>query len=493
MEKSVSWLLGLLVVSFLWACGEKEARLDSLREVERWLEERPDSALALLKQWGEPEEWPAGEQALAWFWWGKTYQALGRPLAALRAFQMATRAKSELPIAYIAEGEWAIGELLGEMGLHEEAVIVRKRAVDRFERLADKRRLARAYGAIATDYTLLNQIDSALVYLIRMDSLVGKTGDEALRMALVARENLAFISREASKGVDEVVRAMRYVDQVFMGEADGELPAGERDLRLGCLFLYAHRLDSAGIYLARAARRGDEGVRANALFFQEKLNRRWGDLNASYHLYRSNTVRRDSLARTDLIIHGLYEPIYRDYQALSERADREAHGRESNHFAFLALLVIAVVSLLGLAEVCRRNRKALRVALRWAWANHLPEEGPDHADRQALIDDFRNSELYRRFEDMEWRPTERDWHELLEAIDATYDRFATRFAQLSARLNEKEIRTACLIKIGFPPSLIAHRLICTKTNVAMIRARVYEKIFGEKGSSERCDAFIRSF
>ena len=91
------------------------------------------------------------------------------------------------------------------------------------------------------------------------------------------------------------------------------------------------------------------------------------------------------------------------------------------------------------------------------------------------------------------KPKEADWTLLLETIDLVYDDFATRFRQLSDRLNEKEIRTACLIKIGLPPAMIARRLFCTKTNISMIRRRIYEKIFGEKGSSEQCDQFIVSF
>ena len=117
----------------------------------------------------------------------------------------------------------------------------------------------------------------------------------------------------------------------------------------------------------------------------------------------------------------------------------------------------------------------------------------DEQRRAELEERFKRSEIYALFTDEAAKPKEADWTLLLETIDLVYDDFATRFRQLSDRLNEKEIRTACLIKIGLPPAMIARRLFCTKTNISMIRRRIYEKIFGEKGSSEQCDQFIGSF
>lgn len=108
--------------------------------------------------------------------------------------------------------------------------------------------------------------------------------------------------------------------------------------------------------------------------------------------------------------------------------------------------------------------------------------------------EFHSSEVYLRFHRKEeWRPTSKDWEELLQAINRTYPEFRSRLKKKMPKLSEQEWQMCCLIKMDVPPSVMAMLLCCTNQAISMRRVRLYQKITGEKAPPELCDAFIRDF
>ena len=108
--------------------------------------------------------------------------------------------------------------------------------------------------------------------------------------------------------------------------------------------------------------------------------------------------------------------------------------------------------------------------------------------------DFCSSEIYLRFHKKEeWKPSPKDWEELLQALNRTYPEFRERLKKEVPKLSEQEWRMCCLIKMGIPPSTAAMLLCCTNQAISMRRVRLYRKITGEKGTPELCDSFIRDF
>lgn len=106
--------------------------------------------------------------------------------------------------------------------------------------------------------------------------------------------------------------------------------------------------------------------------------------------------------------------------------------------------------------------------------------------------DFLSSEIYQRFHRKEeWKTTSKDWEELLQAFNRTYPEFRERLKKKTPRFSEQEWRMCCLIKMDVPPSTIAMLLCCTNQAISMRRVRLYQKMTGEKGTPELCDAFIR--
>jgi hypothetical protein len=108
--------------------------------------------------------------------------------------------------------------------------------------------------------------------------------------------------------------------------------------------------------------------------------------------------------------------------------------------------------------------------------------------------EFQSSEVYQRFHRKEeWKPAPKDWEELLQAVNGTYPEFRERLKRKIPKLSEQEWRMCCLIKMDVPPSVTAMLLCCTNQAISMRRVRLYQKMTGEKGTPELCDAFIRDF
>ena len=87
--------------------------------------------------------------------------------------------------------------------------------------------------------------------------------------------------------------------------------------------------------------------------------------------------------------------------------------------------------------------------------------------------------------------TDDDWHGLTEAVNGVYDGFSDKLNSL-CRMSEQEMRVSLLIKLRMLPKDIATLTAHSKESVASTRSRLYQKVFGKKGSTRDWDDFILS-
>ena len=87
--------------------------------------------------------------------------------------------------------------------------------------------------------------------------------------------------------------------------------------------------------------------------------------------------------------------------------------------------------------------------------------------------------------------TESDWTELTEAVDATYSGFTDKLYSLY-RMSEQDLHVSLLIKIRLQPKDIATLTAHSKESIASTRSRLYQRVFGKKGSTRDWDDFILS-
>ena len=86
---------------------------------------------------------------------------------------------------------------------------------------------------------------------------------------------------------------------------------------------------------------------------------------------------------------------------------------------------------------------------------------------------------------------EDDWPQLTDVVNSAYDGFSDKLNSL-CRMSEQEMRVSLLIKLRMQPKDIAILTAHSKESVASTRSRLYQKVFGKKGSTRDWDDFILS-
>ena len=86
---------------------------------------------------------------------------------------------------------------------------------------------------------------------------------------------------------------------------------------------------------------------------------------------------------------------------------------------------------------------------------------------------------------------EGDWAELTEAVNSVYTGFSEKLYSLY-NMSEQDYRVSLLIKVRIQPKDIATLTAHSKESIASTRSRLYQKVFGKKGSTKDWDDFILS-
>ena len=84
-----------------------------------------------------------------------------------------------------------------------------------------------------------------------------------------------------------------------------------------------------------------------------------------------------------------------------------------------------------------------------------------------------------------------DWSELSEIVNSVYTGFTEKLYSLY-RMTEQDYHVSLLIKVRIQPKDIALLTAHSKESVASTRSRLYQKVFGQKGSSKDWDDFVLS-
>lgn len=84
-----------------------------------------------------------------------------------------------------------------------------------------------------------------------------------------------------------------------------------------------------------------------------------------------------------------------------------------------------------------------------------------------------------------------EWQQLMETVDGVYTGFTDKLYSLY-KMSEQDYHVCLLIKVRVSPKDIATLTAHSKESVATTRSRLYQKIFGRKGSTHEWDEFILS-
>ena len=105
-----------------------------------------------------------------------------------------------------------------------------------------------------------------------------------------------------------------------------------------------------------------------------------------------------------------------------------------------------------------------------------------------------SSEVYHRIQDClngGRSLTHQDWSALSKLVNSVYTGFTEKLYSLY-RMTDQDYHVTLLIKVRIQPKDIALLTAHSKESVASTRSRLYQKVFGQKGSSKDWDDFILS-
>ena len=109
--------------------------------------------------------------------------------------------------------------------------------------------------------------------------------------------------------------------------------------------------------------------------------------------------------------------------------------------------------------------------------------------RRMLEEQLITSAIYAKFHDETSRISGTDWASLIHELDQIYD-LTNRLRLLSPNLSEIELRICYLVKIHVKVTDMATILCRSVSGVSSIRNRLYAKLTGERGSTEKLDRII---
>lgn len=105
-----------------------------------------------------------------------------------------------------------------------------------------------------------------------------------------------------------------------------------------------------------------------------------------------------------------------------------------------------------------------------------------------------SSEIYRHLQECLNSGTllnHNDWMALAQLVDSIYTGFTEKLYSLY-RMSEQDYHVSLLIKVRIQPKDIALLTSHSKESVASTQSRLYQKVFGQKGSSKDWDDFVLS-
>lgn len=158
----------------------------------------------------------------------------------------------------------------------------------------------------------------------------------------------------------------------------------------------------------------------------------------------------------------------------------------------LGVLVLLAVVWYTLSTI--RHKRKIEHKLRQLHKESQQRPAQIVASLRAAKEDFEKSdyyiELHRRITRGD-RLDEEDWREMEQQVKKAYPDFVRHLLTLIP-LSEVEFRTCLLIRLSVPPSSMAGVLHRDLSSISTIRSRLYNKVFGKKGSSHDWDEFILS-
>jgi len=423
-----------------------------------------------------------------------------------------------------------IAMLYTYQNLYKTALPYYEKALGYYRLCDDKPRQAVVLRNLGRTYVLMHEYDKAVEYY-----------ESALPIAENSKSDILSELGDLFITKEEYDKAFEYLHRALEVKSTTMVPY-HTYLSYGKLFYFTDRIDSAYHYLEKSLDSNNDETRLDAYEYLSKIKkdeRKWEEFALIRELYENLSEQIHERMQTETIAQ--MEHLY-NYQSIEKALSKaEIENIRKKNIIVVCLAVIILLSLLLFMgfNYIKKNRaekylqklryeKWKEEQLRYSQAQinknkqyirELEERLADkqmsvdelerlsiekervdienrkieyeNKERELLTEQLRKSEIFRKFHtDGGIKATESDWKQLISLIDRTFPRFSKQLNSLLPKISDVELKVCCLVKIEVPATDIATIINRSRQSVTMIRKRLYNKIYGENGSTKDFDDFI---
>lgn len=194
--------------------------------------------------------------------------------------------------------------------------------------------------------------------------------------------------------------------------------------------------------------------------------------------------------------------IRMDRNSVDDTAHRYVYSKtekaleNTNHALIYMLIIIGMVLVLivNYAHNLYKNKKRVEQELRQIEEERKVMPEPVRQALDTVETEFHQSDFYislrKRIANGE-KLRKDDWEAIETHLNGVYPRFTSTLLSLH-NMSQVEYQVCILLKLNTTPSEIASVLCKDTSSISSTRSRLYQKVFGKKGSSKDWDEFIRS-
>jgi len=523
----------------LFSCSQKPYD-QILSQAERLLDERPDSALTLLRsididQLSDAEKADAylftakaedrqehtpdtatltysigyftgrddQKLARAYFLRAKAFYDLNREEgdaehALLDYLEAAKHARKTNDNALAASTYSNIGDIYYAKSLYGEALTNFKTSLGYYTFEGNERNMVFMYGKIGSGFNMTEQPDSALAYQTRALEFMQEVNDSSVMDRSIISslyKNIGF----SYGALGDIETKKHYLLEAYRAtpHASGQEP-NIILVSLSQLYAEQNRIDSAIYYVERISY-GENG----------SLNDKLLEYNAKYKLYKmlkEYPLALENLETLTFYMDKIYtENISASVYEIQQKYDREALENEYNQVLiqrlYLIVIIIAIVlavALTGWFVVLKMKRKQAELLQAEQAIQAFNTMLDSHNDQNRKLVAFLTDrlDLARKVAQMNIVTSdntdnfikqynklfgknlldELNWENIYPLINDLYNGFATKMMQAHPDLSEKELQLCCCIRAEFRNEEIAVLLDYTQNTVRVKKSRLSSKL-----------------
>lgn len=376
-----------------------------------------------------------------------------------------------------------MGRLLFEEGLQEQALQAFMKAYEASSAQCDSVSMAYALFDIANMYRTREADDSCLYYYEQARQVALSQGDSLLLADIQSQLAGYYLWHK------DYQTAHRLLAPALMGE---EEPFSGVRFMAADLYCHTGPADSARFYCLSLLEEEDVGLRQMAHKWLANLLLAEGSTaEAAKHLEQYELLTDSLMEETDT------ESMHR-MSALYDYSLREQENARLQRLGIIAVAAIVLLLLLLLVIVFYTSRRRIQYRMRLQQlerllADYRNDNGKTaEMQKQVLLETPIVCQINQMLVDTQNDVlSNENWRVLEETIQKTQPQFLSRLKEFYS-FSPHEMHVCLLLRLNLSPAEIARLTAHTKQSISSTRSRLFEKVFGQKGTPAEWDAFIQS-